>query len=87
MDYYIYQHVTRAGTVSLIPEAGGRYKVMFNDENLGSYASAESAVDDLSGGYTTMPSSGIDLGDLGIPNDLGDWQKKLFTSISRLRPS
>ena len=42
---YYYQYATRGSTVSLLPEAGGRYKVMFGDENLGSYHSPEAAAD------------------------------------------
>ncbi len=47
---YYYQYHTRHGTVSLLPEAGGRYKVMFHDEHLGSYHSPGAAADDVSGG-------------------------------------
>ncbi|MGX1498565.1 hypothetical protein ACSSV1_003616 [Labrenzia sp. MBR-25] len=84
---YYYQYFTPQGTVGLIPEPHGRYKIMFNEENLGSYHSAEAAADDVSGGHTFSPSSGVDLGELGIPADLGDWEKKIFASVDRLRPS
>lgn len=86
-DVYYYQFHTTHGTVGLIPEADGRYKVMFGDENLGSYHSAEAAAEDVSGGHTFSPSNGVDLGDLGVPDDLGDWDKKLFATFKRLRPS
>ncbi len=84
---YYYQYATRGGTVSLLPEAGGRYKVMFGDQNLGSYHSPEAAADDVSGGHTLSPSSGMDLGELGIPADLGEWEKKTFATIKPLRPA
>ncbi|MWD26884.1 hypothetical protein E0K89_005275 [Aquicoccus sp. SCR17] len=86
-NVYYYQHHTDLGTVSLLPEAGGRYKVMFGEENLGSYASPEAAADDVSGGHTFTPSSGVNLGELGIPDELGDWEKKVFATIGRLRPA
>jgi hypothetical protein len=86
-DLYYYQYTTPAGTVSLIPESGGRYKVMFGDENLGSYHSPEAAADDVSGGHLFSPSDGTDLGELGIPNDLHEWEKKLYATITRLRPA
>lgn len=86
-DLYYYQYYTHVGTMSLIPEAGGRYKVMFGDENLGSYHSPEAAADDVSGGHTFSPSDGTDLGELDIPDDLGGWEKKLFATIKPLRPA
>lgn len=84
---YYYQYATNAGIVGLLPEPGGRYKVMFQEENLGSYHSPDAAADDVSGGHTFTPSSGIDLGDLGIPADLSEWEGKIFANISRLRPA
>ncbi|MBO6559950.1 MAG: hypothetical protein JJ959_05410 [Nisaea sp.] len=72
--------------MSLIPEGNGQYKVMFRDENLGSYMNAAQAADDVAGGYTHSPGDGIDFGQLGIPDDLGEWDKKPFAQIARLRP-
>ena len=86
-DVYYYQYRTRAGIVSLIPEPGGRYKVMFGDDNLGSYHSPEAAADDVSGGHTFTPSDGTDLGAMDIPSDLGEWDRKLFAHIKHLRPA
>lgn len=65
---------TRAGVAS-IQQVNGRWCIFFGDENLGSYHSPAAAADDAAGGHTFMPSSGIDLGDLGIPDDLGDWDQ------------
>lgn len=50
-----------------------RYHALFNDEDLGSYASREHAVDDIKGGYTFRPSSGVDTSSLGIPGDWREW--------------
>lgn len=81
-----YQYHTVHGTVGILPEPKGRWKLMFNEENLGSYHSPQAAVDDVCGGHTFSPSNGVELAELGIPDDLGEWTKKLFASIGRLRP-
>ncbi|MER3352353.1 MAG: hypothetical protein RLQ73_00085 [Hoeflea sp. D1-CHI-28] len=86
-EVYYYQFYTPHGTVSILPEPAGRWKVMFNEEHLGSYHSPEAAADDVSGGHTFEPSGDADLSELGIPDNLGEWTKKLFASISRLRPA
>lgn len=86
-NVYYYQFYTPHGVVGLIPEANGRYKVMFDEENLGSYHSPEAAADDVSGGHTFSPANGVDLGELGIPDDLGEWEKKVFMTVGRLRPA
>jgi hypothetical protein len=86
-NVYYYQYYTPHGAVSLIPEANGRYKVMFGDENLGSYHSPEAAAGDVSGGHTFAPSNGVDLCELDISDDLGEWEKKVFMTVSRLRPA
>lgn len=70
-----------------MPESEGRYKIMYGDENLGSYHSPEAAADDLVGGHTFFPSDGTDPSELAIPEDLGDWTQKLFGEFKRLRPT
>lgn len=57
-NIYYYQYYTPYGAVSLIPEANGRYKVMFCDDNLGSYHSPEAAAGDVSGGLTSPRQMG-----------------------------
>ena len=47
--------------------------MLYDDENLGSYHSPEAAADDVAGGHTFSPSNGIDLGDLGISENINDW--------------
>lgn len=49
--------------------------MVFQEEDLGSYHSPEAAADDVSGGHTFSPSSGIDLGELGIPADVAEWEQ------------
>ena len=58
-----------------IAEHEDRFHPVHDDESLGSYARAEQAAEDLAGGYTFWPSSGVDPETLGIPDDLGEWQR------------
>ena len=68
-----YAHPTQSGTVFIVPQAG-RWCVIYRDENLGSYHSPAAAADDVAGGHTFTPSSGVDLGRLGISYDIADWR-------------
>ena len=69
-----WQFQTRMGTVRIVPN-DNRWVVLFGDENLGSYHSPSAAADDVAGGHTFTPSTGVDLGSLGIPDDIGEWSK------------
>jgi hypothetical protein len=65
---------TRVGVFSIVYRAG-RWHVMFQDESLGAYASPQHAADDLAGGHTFTPSGGHDTSTLGIPVDIGEWER------------
>ncbi len=69
----LYVYKTSAGSF-YIAEQNGRFHPVYEGESLGSYASAQKAAEDLAGGHTFSPSSGIDSGTLGIPTDLSRWQ-------------
>ena len=69
---FIYR--TRAGVFSIVNRAE-RWHVMFDNDSLGGYASPQQAAEDLAGGHTTWPSNGIDPSTLGIPADLGEWER------------
>ncbi len=69
----------------LWPQRTGRYAIVFEEDNLGSYDSAISAASDASCGSTFSPPSGIDLGELGIPEDLVEWQRQTV-SLEELLP-
>lgn len=71
----LYVCQTRAGPFFLGQSHDGRFHPMYNGESLGSYAHLDHAVDDLSGGHTFWPSSGIDPGRLGIPDDVDEWNR------------
>ncbi len=64
---------TRAG-VFYIVEKGDRFHVFFDDETLGNYTTPAQAVDDICGGHTDFPSSGIDPAELQLPCDLSEWE-------------
>ena len=83
---YYYQYHTSKGIISLIPRPNGRYSVMYQDEDLGSYHSPMAAAGDVSGGTTFMPSNGVEFDELDIPDNINEWQKKVFATINRLRP-
>lgn len=63
---------TRSGIFS-IEQRGTRWHVLFRDENLGSYHSAQAALGDLVGGHTFTASCG-DTSRLGLPEDLSEWR-------------
>lgn len=47
--------------------------MLFDGEGLGNYDSAEAALDDLVGGHTFSPSCGKETDEMGIPDDLSEW--------------
>ena len=63
---------TKVGNFYIVPHQG-RWHAVFDDESLGSYEEPYMAADDLSGGHTFTPSSGVDTAVLGIPDDLSQW--------------
>ena len=70
----LYKFETKIG-LFYIGEQNGRYHPIFDDESLGSYNNDWQAAEDLAGGHTFSISSGIDTSTLGIPNELGEWEK------------
>jgi hypothetical protein len=70
----LYVYETSAGAF-YIAEHNGRFHPMFHDESLGSYATAQQAVEDLAGGHTFSLPGDIDPAELGVPEELEDWVK------------
>lgn len=66
-------HRTRRKPVFIGQSADGRFHVIYDGQDLGSYISPEQAIDDAAGGHTFTPSDGTDLGALGLSDDIGDW--------------
>jgi hypothetical protein len=69
---YVYQ--TSVGPF-YIAEDKERFHPVFRDESLGSYATAQQAAKDLAGGHTFSIAGGIDPSELGISDQLEDWEK------------
>jgi hypothetical protein len=67
-----WEHRTSLGVFRIVPYFG-RYRVMYEDENLGSYATPRAAVDELCGGNTLAPCSGIETSQCGLPVNLSEW--------------
>lgn len=69
-----YLFKTKVGTFLIVPKKK-RFHVMFGDEDLGSYATAQQAAEDVAGGHTFLTSKGTDTSKLGIPDDVSEWQQ------------
>ena len=69
-----WKQTTRIGEARIVPTARG-WRIEVGGEVLGGgYRSAQSALDDLSGGHTFSHSACADTSALGVPDDLGDWE-------------
>lgn len=67
-----WKFMTEAGPIYIVPK-NGRFVLFFEGVDLDGFATPNQAAEDASGGHTFTPPSGIDLGSLGIPEDLSDW--------------
>lgn len=67
-----YVYPTKVGTFKVQLRGDSLWVAEFEDEELGSYATAAHAVEDLAGGHTSWPSCG-DPSQFELPADLGDW--------------
>jgi hypothetical protein len=79
--FRMYFFRTKAGVFSIVRHndrwrliLSDRWRLIFGSDTLGSYSTAEQAVDDLAGGHFSLPS-GIDPATLGIPADLSKWEQ------------
>jgi len=68
---YVYK--SRAGLFSIDLHADGRWHVIWQDDDLGSFHSAQLALADLVGGHTHWPACG-DPSLLGMPDQLSYWE-------------
>jgi hypothetical protein len=69
-----YYFKTKAGIFMIVPKHG-RWHLIFQDDHLGSYATAEQAVHHLARGDASSPRGRIDPSNLGIPRDIGEWSR------------
>lgn len=72
MDISAYTHPTVHGTWAIV-RVGEQWEIRLADESLGRYKTASMALDDLVGGHSHWPASGIDPSTVGLPEDLSDW--------------
>ena len=70
----IFVHKTKVGAF-YIAEQDGRFHPMFRNENLGSYATSQQAVDGLTKGHVLDSLNGLDTATLAIPNRVQEWAK------------
>lgn len=73
MKVNAYRHNTRCGTFWIALLSDGRWHAAWEDEDLGAYASPQHALDDLAGGTTYWPSSGVNPASLGLPDEISEW--------------
>lgn len=67
-----WQFETPRGTFRIVPQDGS-FHPFFEDEDLGAYHTVDAALDDLVGGHTFFPSSGIDPSKCGLPDEISEW--------------
>ena len=64
---------TRVGVFSIV-QRDNRWRLIFDDDILGSYLTSEQAVADLASGHF-LPRSDTDPATLGVPADLSKWEQ------------
>jgi len=70
----LFVHKTTVGAF-YIAEQDGRFHPLFRDENLGSYATSQLAVDNLTAGHVLTSFGGLDTATLAIPNRVQEWAR------------
>jgi hypothetical protein len=70
----LYVHKTSVGAF-YIAEHDGRFHPLFRDENLGSYATTQQAVDNLTAGRVLDSLNGLDTATLAIPHRVQEWAR------------
>ncbi len=63
---------TRVGRFYIGQDRNG-FHPMHDDDSLGRYRTAQKAVEDLAHGHTFSIHTGDDTADLGIPDDIDEW--------------
>lgn len=56
----MYHYKTTVGIFRIV-ERAGRWHIVYKEENLGTYAKARQAADDLAAGHTFFAASGVEL--------------------------
>jgi hypothetical protein len=70
----LFSHPTRQGMVFIARNPKDlRFHILWSDELLGNYPSADQAAEDLGAGHSFRTEGQVDLGGLGISRHLADW--------------
>lgn len=69
----VWTYQTRHGLWAIARSPDGCWHPMLDDEDLGSYHSPGSALEELVGGYSFWPGSGVDPSGCALPDELDDW--------------
>lgn len=70
MAKWVYK--TRAGLAQIVPDRGGGFMLLFDDEALEHHDTPSAAAEAIANGTSFWPSAG-DPSRLGIPEDIRDW--------------
>jgi hypothetical protein len=73
----LYVHKTAVGAF-YIAEQDGRFHPLFRNESLGSYATSQQAVDDLTAGHILNSLGDLDTASLAIPNLVQEWARLVY---------
>lgn len=73
----LYVHKTTVGAF-YIAEQDGRFHPLFRDESLGSYATTQQAVDNLTAGYILNSCGGVDTASLALPAQVQEWARLVY---------
>ena len=73
MNVTAYVYPSAKGPFWIVLRKTGRWHVLWEIEDLGSYHSGQAAVNNLAGGHTHWPTCG-DPSQFGFPSDLADWE-------------
>ena len=87
MTITAYVYKTSVGLFSIVLKKTGRWHVLWNADDLGSFHSPQSALGDLVAGHTQWPSCG-DPSLLGLSDKLSDWEpfeRRVQANGSRMR--
>lgn len=68
-----YIWISSIGPIQIM-EQDGLFTPCFDGFSLGTYTTAQFAIDDLADGHTAPHPSGINTATLGIPHDLAHWR-------------
>jgi hypothetical protein len=73
----LYVHKTQVGAF-YIAEQDGRFHSLFRNETLGSYATMQQAVDQLTAGHIINSFGDLDTSTLALPKRVQEWARLAF---------